>query len=280
MTKLTTLVAIALLAFGPTASAAERRLRLDVFGMCPNVTELRVELARLLPDLIVKPNFQDAPTMAVGDIGARYIVSYGKNKVDLEDASRNCDERARTAAVFVATLLSPPKIGNTLRAPHEKPPLPSESAAIDQAEPSLPVAPAPPQVVAPPPAPEKVIVVPAAPSPPSKPASPPSTLLRKLPKPHRWYKDFAGDALALVGVAALGTGIGFLVDYSRTSSMQNDNYSNFAAARGASWERATGAALTATGGALLVAATIRYVYVARSSRMLAKIESGHIGWTF
>jgi hypothetical protein len=75
-----------------------------VDGSCPSQQAVLTVLQSLLPSAGVA----GAPTGAsVGDRGAAYVVAVGDRTKTYPDADRNCDQRARIAAAFIALALEP-----------------------------------------------------------------------------------------------------------------------------------------------------------------------------
>jgi hypothetical protein len=115
---------------------------------CPTPTQVVTVLRRLLPRTKVTA---DTGQAALGDAlitdeGSQYRVAIAGQERSFSDNARQCAERARHAAVFVAIVLDPPTI------PEPAEPAPTSSVAVPAAPP-LPERPAPPPTRAPPPSP-------------------------------------------------------------------------------------------------------------------------------
>ena len=88
-----------------------------VDGSCPSQQSVLTVLQSLLPSA----NAAGAPTGAsVADRGAAYVVAVGDRTKTYPDADRNCDQRARIAAAFIALTLEPESV----------PPEPARAAPI------------------------------------------------------------------------------------------------------------------------------------------------------
>ncbi|HVJ15856.1 MAG TPA: hypothetical protein VM686_10445, partial [Polyangiaceae bacterium] len=74
---------------------------------CPSPRGLIVELKRLLPHTHFDSAAADAEAVLIEDGGDSFSVSVGGETRRFDDASRECAERARLAAVFVALVLDP-----------------------------------------------------------------------------------------------------------------------------------------------------------------------------
>ena len=112
---LTTSGSILLLFYCRSSLAAPARINLVAVSHCecPNPTEVRVELARLIPSMVVKtsgdePNLE---TVKLADFGSRYAVSVGGTDRLFVDEGRRCDDRVHAVALAIAMALEPPEIG-------------------------------------------------------------------------------------------------------------------------------------------------------------------------
>ena len=75
---------------------------------CPGVALLRRELPRALQrHELARPGASAAIAVRVTDQGASYEVEVDGRRTRYHDPRRRCDERARSAAVFVALVLEP-----------------------------------------------------------------------------------------------------------------------------------------------------------------------------
>jgi hypothetical protein len=103
---LASLIAAAVLAQGPrdAASAPSLALAVEADGACPTSDAVR---AALLP-VVATTSAGAQPAPRVSDLGPRFaVVAAGQTGVFV-DESRDCVERARVAAVFIALALNPP----------------------------------------------------------------------------------------------------------------------------------------------------------------------------
>jgi hypothetical protein len=93
---------------------------------CPSPTQVATVLGTLLRETkvsasVAPPAPEDA---SVSDDGAQFRVMIAGRSRELTDAVRDCAERARQAAVFVALILDPPMVADGVEAPPaEKPPV-------------------------------------------------------------------------------------------------------------------------------------------------------------
>lgn len=87
--------------------------------------------AALSPALVhIRPNLDPLPSdFRLADLGDAYEVAVGGQVQRYADAARDCAERARVAAVFVALAMNPP----SLEAPRPSPPIPPP--AVQQPQP-------------------------------------------------------------------------------------------------------------------------------------------------
>ena len=89
----------------------------NVLGECPASSRLSLALA---PVLRIAATSAPAVLPRVTDLGDRFEVAVAGQVGLYTDANRDCDERARIAAVFIALVLTPPMI--PLSAAPEMPP--------------------------------------------------------------------------------------------------------------------------------------------------------------
>jgi hypothetical protein len=108
-----------------------------VAGACPQASAVEKVLATLLPTAA----FSGSPVATISDRGERYVVTVGEHAKTYVDSSRNCVERARVAAVFIALVLAPDA---------QPSPAPSATASSTPRASAAP-APKPPAVAQPPP---------------------------------------------------------------------------------------------------------------------------------
>ena len=133
------LAGVVLLAAAAGAAAPPSVRMVGDDAACPSPAQVVTVLRRLLPRTkVTAETGQAAPADAViADEGSQYRVTIGGQERTFVDGARQCAERARHAAVFVALVLDPPTI------PEPAEPAPASSAVIP-AVPSLSERPAPP----------------------------------------------------------------------------------------------------------------------------------------
>jgi hypothetical protein len=116
----------------PSAWAAPPRT-LHVQGVpeaCPNPRTLALELGRLLPQTRFETGSEGATdSVRIDDWGDSFSVNIGEETKRFEDPERECIERARLAAVFVALVLDP-LIVPSLETKSEPPPI-DQASAVD-----------------------------------------------------------------------------------------------------------------------------------------------------
>ncbi len=79
-----------------------------VTAVCPSEAEFREALAKLAPQRAEGFDFEAASRSArVEDLGTRYRVSIDGQAREYDDGERDCERRARTAAIYVALVLWP-----------------------------------------------------------------------------------------------------------------------------------------------------------------------------
>ena len=104
---------------GQAVSSSGAGPQLEILAdSCPSETQLRQQLAPVLP-----PDATGAVRITVRDRDAAYLVQVGAAQRQLQDAARDCAERARVAAVFIALNLetSSPPPAPPAPAPRPKP---------------------------------------------------------------------------------------------------------------------------------------------------------------
>jgi hypothetical protein len=123
---------VALVARASAAQQADGAPPVVVDGTCPNPQSVLTVLQSLLPSGGV-----GAPAGAsVADRGAVYVVAVGDRTKTYPDADRNCDQRARIAAAFIALALEP---GSAPPEPEQAPPpAPAAAAAPENGAPAAP----------------------------------------------------------------------------------------------------------------------------------------------
>jgi tetratricopeptide (TPR) repeat protein len=109
----------------------------------------------------------------------------------------------------------------------------------------------------------------AAPQPAPTAAAPPAVAVvvtpAPRPPPRAWYRDPAGDALGAIGLVFAGTGAALwgVGEAGVQSANAAARYDQFGGGATAERERTVGIIGVAVGGALLVGATARWIWVAR-----------------
>jgi hypothetical protein len=105
-------------------AAATPAVPVEVAGQCPSAEAVTAALASALG---AAPPSNAAAAPKVTDLGARFSVSASGQAREYVDAARDCDERARAAAVFIALALNPPLL--------PPPPAPPSAPAVQVAAP-------------------------------------------------------------------------------------------------------------------------------------------------
>ena len=103
------LVALLLAVLGPAGSETPSSAALpaiEASGSCPSAEEVSATLAPLLGSSAPKVPVEGAAR--VHDLGDRFEVAAAGQTGQYVDAARDCAERARVAAVFIALALNPP----------------------------------------------------------------------------------------------------------------------------------------------------------------------------
>jgi hypothetical protein len=117
-------------AFGALRMAeAAPPLRVQSAGRCPNAEQVSTALSYLLKasdDAAGSDTAAAALTLVLVDLGPRYQVALDGQTRDYADPIRDCDERARVAAVFAAMTIEPPEV-----AARARPPAPSHSRQVE-----------------------------------------------------------------------------------------------------------------------------------------------------
>jgi hypothetical protein len=132
-----TLVGVFLIATGRADAATDPDLESLIAGSstCPRPDLVLAELATLLPPDRLGPRLHAvaaAPAVELVDLGAPFQVVVAGHVREYRDDARDCTQRARVAAVFVAMTIDPAAIA---AAPPAPPPAPVATIA---APPSLP----------------------------------------------------------------------------------------------------------------------------------------------
>jgi len=86
----------------------------DAAGDCPAGADIDAALAQLLS---TKAGRTSSAAVTVRDLGATWAVHVAGRSATYSDPDRNCAERTKVAAVFVALVLEPPDIGEPSPAP-------------------------------------------------------------------------------------------------------------------------------------------------------------------
>ena len=79
---------------------------IETSGSCPSAEEVSATIAPLVASLPAQRLAEGAARVA--DLGDRFEVAAAGQKSQYVDAARDCAERARVAAVFIALALNPP----------------------------------------------------------------------------------------------------------------------------------------------------------------------------
>ena len=125
-------MSVALVARASAAQQADGASPVVVDGTCPSPQSVLTVLQSLLPSGGV-----GAPAGAsVADRGAVYVVAVGDQTKTYPDADRNCDQRARIAAAFIALALEPGSAPPEQE--HAAPPAPVAGAATEDRAPAAP----------------------------------------------------------------------------------------------------------------------------------------------
>jgi hypothetical protein len=96
----------------PVALAAAP-LHVQSEGTCPNAEQVSAALNYLLKESGDTPGSDTtatAQTLVLVDLGPRYQVALDGQTRDYADPVRDCEERARVAAVFAAMIIEPPEV--------------------------------------------------------------------------------------------------------------------------------------------------------------------------
>lgn len=131
----------------------EPALSVTAFGSCPDSVAVQSVLATLLPSILSGASGSGAaPFAATGPItivdrGDTYVVTVGDRSKTYPDTTRDCAERGRVAAAFIALVLAPP------------PPPPSATATPPPVDAGPPVPTAPPPRPPPPASPTHWLAV-------------------------------------------------------------------------------------------------------------------------
>ncbi len=104
-------IAIAFASTPGLAEAAPMRVSVVSDSACPEATAVSQHLRRLLPPtaVVVHPA-PETDVVNITDAGDHYAITARDEERSVEDLERNCEERARVAAVFAAMILDPPVI--------------------------------------------------------------------------------------------------------------------------------------------------------------------------
>ena len=121
-------VALLLAVLGPAGSEAPSSAAvpaIEASGSCPSAEEVSATLAPLLGSSAPKRPVEGAAR--VHDLGDRFEVAAAGQTGQYVDAARDCAERARVAAVFIALALNPPAAPTVPRVDAQPPAEPSGS---------------------------------------------------------------------------------------------------------------------------------------------------------
>ncbi|MET0593419.1 MAG: hypothetical protein ABW133_12010 [Polyangiaceae bacterium] len=137
--KIAIVAACVLLAtFGPIAVVrADPPPILRIVGpdaACPTAKQVASLLERMLPRTKIRTDAASGAAEAeVSDQGAQFRVVMGTQERSFDDGQRQCAERARHAAVFIAMVLDPPLIADAAR----ESPAPPPAKTVDPPRPSV-----------------------------------------------------------------------------------------------------------------------------------------------
>src|SRR5690606_20898140 len=110
----TAAITIVLIGAPQVAEGAPLRVSILSDGACPAATEVVRHLRRSLTDAAVLVHPAPATDVVeIADNGDHYTIKARDEERDIQDLLRDCDERARVAAVFAAMILDPPTIDTT-----------------------------------------------------------------------------------------------------------------------------------------------------------------------
>jgi hypothetical protein len=88
---------------------------MEIAGDCPNPAQVKAALDYILKGASAMASASDAAVLSVADLGPAYRVSLADQTREQPDPKRDCDERARVAAVFAAITMEPPEIAARAR---------------------------------------------------------------------------------------------------------------------------------------------------------------------
>jgi hypothetical protein len=123
MSRLVVLVGLSVgLLSARTASAGDAAITLSATSDgCPNAELVRRQLVPLIDARPIELVEGEPALALVRDDGDRYSIVVGRAQRDVVDASRNCLERARVAAVFIAMNLPPDERAPAVEEPEKRP---------------------------------------------------------------------------------------------------------------------------------------------------------------
>jgi hypothetical protein len=125
------LVCVAAAAGGARASEPELQSLVGGQSTCPRSDLVLAELATLLPPERVSARLRaraGTPAVELVDLGVPFQVVVGGHVREYRDEARDCAQRARVAAVFVAMTIDPAAV---ITAPAPSPPAPPPPAVAD-----------------------------------------------------------------------------------------------------------------------------------------------------
>ena len=107
----------------PALASPPRELAVSATGQCPAAERVQRQLVPLLPDtrVFVGPR-ESAETVWVADAGEEFRVKVRDVERVIANPVRDCEERARIAAVLVALVVDPPLPAADSGAPEVQPP--------------------------------------------------------------------------------------------------------------------------------------------------------------
>lgn len=131
------IVGALLWAAGPLRAQAPEQVHIEVaLGACPDASQLEQALGPLLEQgvtLVLEPTASTTRRASVVDLGEHYAIEIDGERRDVEDARRDCVERARVAAVFIALNMQAAPPAKPAEPP-KKPEPPVEEPPVEEPE--------------------------------------------------------------------------------------------------------------------------------------------------
>ncbi len=120
----------------PIVAAPPAEIRLELArDACPSAEAVASALAPLLPETRIA---EAGPVVTIRDLGDAFRIAVGPQQRTVSDATRECHERAVTAAVYIALVLDPPALPAVAAA--IEPAAPLDATAVTVAAPASPAA--------------------------------------------------------------------------------------------------------------------------------------------